>query len=187
MSWLARLRTSLRADAHGLVDALADRSLLLKQHLRDAEAAVQYKRGKLVALDAEHKRLLGEHQRTAVAAAGHERDAELALDSGRDDLARYALKLLLPQRQLLQRLDARLVQIDDERRELGHVLHEQTRALEELRTRINAYLAETESQTDPGRLDSAAPTVSDEQIELELLRRREARAEKVADPEAHDA
>lgn len=186
MSWLNRLRTSLRADAHGLVDALADRSLLLKQHLRDAEAAVQHKRGKLVALEAEHKRLLAEHQRCAVAAASHERDAELALDSGRDDLARYALKLHLSQRQLLQRLDARLVQLDDERRELDRVVQEQTRALEELRTRVNVYLAETESATELGH-ESAGASVSDEQIELELLRRREARAEKAESPESPDA
>ena len=41
MSFFERFRTTLRADAHGLIDAFEEPTLMLKQYLRDAELAVQ--------------------------------------------------------------------------------------------------------------------------------------------------
>ena len=43
----------LRADAHGVLDRLEERSLLLKQHLREAEVEVACKRARIETLDAE--------------------------------------------------------------------------------------------------------------------------------------
>ena len=40
MNLLDRMARLVRADAHGVVEALEDRGLLLRQHLRDAEAEV---------------------------------------------------------------------------------------------------------------------------------------------------
>ena len=44
MSIFNRIKTNVQADAHGLIDALEDRRLLLKQCVRDAEAELHQER-----------------------------------------------------------------------------------------------------------------------------------------------
>jgi phage shock protein A len=171
MSFFERFRTTLRADANGLIDAIEEPTLMLKQHLRDAELAVQHKQSQLTQLEAEAKRLGTERQRTEADRARLERDAELALAKDREDLARYALRLLLPKLRLTERIDARLVAISEERQALQTKLEAQAVALEELRGRVQAYIAGSEA----GSFESGLEPVTDEQIEIELLRRKAAK------------
>ena len=42
-----RMSRLVAADAHGLVESLEDRTLLLKQHLREAELELQHKRARI--------------------------------------------------------------------------------------------------------------------------------------------
>ncbi len=171
MSFIDRLKTTLRADANGLIDAIEDPRLMLEQHLRDAELAVRKKQARLAELDAETKRLHGERERAEAERSRLDRDAELALAQDRDDLARYALGLLVTKRRLSEHIDARLGAIAEERQDLVVLLAVQTRALEELRARVQAYLAESLA----GTCGAGFEPVSDEQIEIELLRRKSAR------------
>ena len=52
-----RIATLVKADAHGLVESLEERSLLLKQYVREAEIELNQKRARLEALREEEKRL----------------------------------------------------------------------------------------------------------------------------------
>jgi phage shock protein A len=168
MSFFRRIQTSLSADAHGLVDAIEDEALLLKQHLRDAEAEVLRKRARARELEAEQKRLGVERERALVEKARASQDVDLAIAQGRDDLSRYALKQLLTQKSLLERIDARSARASDELKELEQVLGAQQLALEELRARVQAFLSDRESS----HVQAALTPVTEEQIELELLRRK---------------
>jgi phage shock protein A len=168
MSFFRRIQTSLSADAHGLVDAIEDEALLLKQHLRDAEAEVLRKRARARELEAEQKRLGVERERALVEKARASQDVDLAIEQGRDDLSRYALKQLLTQKSLLERIDTRSARASDELKELEQVLGAQQLALEELRARVQAFLSDRES----GHVQAALTPVTEEQIELELLRRK---------------
>jgi phage shock protein A len=49
MRILDRMGLMIRADAHGVMDQLEERSLLLKQHLREAELELDRKRARLEA------------------------------------------------------------------------------------------------------------------------------------------
>ena len=51
MSIFKRIRTTVQADAHGVIDAIEDRALLLKQYLRDAETDLAKKRARLQQLE----------------------------------------------------------------------------------------------------------------------------------------
>ncbi|MFZ5892572.1 MAG: PspA/IM30 family protein [Myxococcota bacterium] len=170
MSFLQRIQRSLRADAHGLVDALEDESLLLKQCLRDAELEVQRKRERLLKLEADWKRFSVERERAQKEVDRAERDAELAIAQNREDLARYALKQVLNQRNLVERIGARMHECAEEQKELSGTLATQQVALEELRARVQAFLCDRES----GRIESTLVPVSEEQVELELMRRKAA-------------
>ena len=48
---LNRLRILIRADAHGVLESLEDRSLLLKQCVREAEVELAERRARRDALD----------------------------------------------------------------------------------------------------------------------------------------
>jgi phage shock protein A len=183
MPLLDRLRLTLRADAHGVIDALEDRALMLKQHLRDAELEVQKKRARSAALSSEETRLLEDEERVLVEQARHDHDAELALAEGEDELARKALSRALPLSQLVRRMRERLSQNRREQRELGVTLAAQETELAALRTRVEAFLAAEHAVHSEGRAFVPLP-VSDDQIEIELLRRKRARREGEVSDEA---
>ena len=50
MKLFDRMTTLIKADAHGVVDALEERSLLLRQHVREAELELLQKRARVEAL-----------------------------------------------------------------------------------------------------------------------------------------
>lgn len=183
MRFWQRLGTTVRADAHGVIDGLEDQGLLLKQHLRDAELELQAKKGRLAALAAEQERL--DQQRAALARdrARHDRDAELALQEGADDLARYALKQLLARDTLGERIDARRLLLGKEQQALSATLIEQEAAFSDLSARAEAFLAQRRSAPDGSVLE--ARPVTAEQVELELLRRKTARRDARPQEDEH--
>ena len=186
MRFWDRFRTTVRADAHGVIDALEDRALVLKQHLRDAELEVQRKRAELAVLERERTRLLKDRERTAAERARLDRDVELALAEAQDDLARHALQRLLPLEQLERRIDDRLELIADEQPALASVLAGQERALAELQLRVSAFLSE-QAETGAAHAPLGPRPVTPEAIEIELLRRkriqREPRQQEQTDDE----
>jgi phage shock protein A len=167
MCWFKRLATAVRTDAESAVGVSGDETTLLKVHVRDAEEAVQRKRVAYAELAAESTRLGAERARARADCERFERDASLALNGERRDLARYALRLLLRRQQVVDSVDRRLAQVAKEQRELEIVLARQQAALEELRGRVQGYLSDWEAD----HFAATAEPVTDEQVELELLRR----------------
>lgn len=168
-----RIGRMLRADAHGMMDQLEERSLLLKQSLREAELEVARKRADLESMDEQRRRLAEDGQRLERRVAELDEDVELALGGDDPELARFAVRRLLPCRQALRELFGRAAQLDERRLRLAERLELQEAQLAELRPRVRAALARP--QPDVAETVESA-SVSDEEIELELLRRREATA-----------
>ena len=166
-----RIRMVLEADAHGIVESLEERSLVLKQYLREAELEVNRKRARLEAVRDEEKRLTETARRREDEIRALDEDVTLALQSGKDDLARFAIKRLLPRRAEVKALAARIVECAAEGRTLAARVEQQQQRLEALRTRVRAELArETTSHGAPAWSEAA---VADEEVELELMRRRD--------------
>lgn len=167
MSFFDRFKTTVVADAHGVIDALEDRALILRQCVREAEGELARKRAQLQALDLDARALERESARVEDGLAACDADAALALKAGEDELARYALKRLLTLRARKQRIAERRQQLEQSRRELEARLAEQGERHEELKARVNAEL-------EHGGEGIADEVVSEEQVELELLRRKAA-------------
>jgi phage shock protein A len=170
MGLLSRLNMLAKADAHGVVDAIEDRSLLLKQHLREAEMELNRKRARLGALEAEQKTLEEESRRTRERIKNLDEDVTLSIEGGKEDLARFAIKKLLPLRRRLKQMEERLKEVVKEQESLSETLTEQEGELESLRARVRAYLTRAGAPselTDP----LCDPVVEDEEVEIELLRR----------------
>lgn len=168
-----RIGTLLKADAHGVVESLEERSLLLKQHLREAELELNRKRARLEAVREEEKRLREVTLRREDEIRALDEDVALALANGKDDLARFAIRRLLPRRSEVRTLAARSAERAAEAGALAECVERQQARLDALRIRVRAELArETPGPEAPPW--GGEPVVADEEVELELMRRREA-------------
>lgn len=166
-----RVKTLIRADAHGVLESLEERSLLLKQYVREAELELGRRRARSEALIEESKRLRDELELCSDEVQKLDADVELALAGGEEELARFAIRRLIPRRAAARQLEAQIAQRDEERSELEERLRVQEERLQELKTRARAELARrATAEESPPWLSE--PTVADEEVELELMRRR---------------
>jgi phage shock protein A len=166
-----RIAVLLKADAHGVVESLEERSLLLKQYVREAEIELNRKRARLEAVRDDEKRLREALARGEDDLRGLDEDIALALGGGKDDLARFAIRRLIPRRHEVKALRAQLEQRGAESEALAERLAAQQTQFDALRVRVRAELARA---SEP---NAAAPWpceagVADEEVELELMRRR---------------
>lgn len=177
MGLLSRLTTLAKADAHGMVDALEDKALVLRQQVREAGAELDRKRCRIEALEAEAKDLQTAAERHKQRMTTLEEDIELAIAGGKDELARYAIKKLLPLRHGMTGIEQHNNALADEKAELEARLAEQEAEFERLEQRVRGYLARhgIDGQgASAGTAGYADLVVTDEDVELELLRRRAA-------------
>ena len=180
MGLLTRLSTLAKADAHGVVDALEDKALVLRQHVREAAGELDRKRCRIAALDAEDKELRADTERMQERIASLEDDVTLALAGDKEELARYAIKKLLPLRHGTRQIAHRSEALAEERSELEKQLAEQQAEFELLEQRVRGYLAR-HGQEASGSAAFTDLVVTDEDVEIELLRRqRQETAEGVA-------
>lgn len=181
MNFFQRFVNLARADAHGVLDSLEDRSLALRQCLREAELEVTRKRFRLEALDVAHEACERQSARLEKHVQALDEDVRLSLERSEDELARYAIRRLLAARRQAREQLERARDLAEERAPLAEKLERQERELEELRDRVKEALRkEREDRTrecsgGPDEGDALSTDgVSDEEIELELLRRRPA-------------
>jgi phage shock protein A len=170
IQFLQRMTRLIRADAHGIIESLEDRTLLLKQHLREAELELQHKRARLATLADEEQRLVETASRLERAIETLDRDTQLALEGGREDLARFAIRKLLPKRNEADALHNRIAEIRAERDRITPKLASQEAEFEALRDRIREQLVAAARAELSG---APAPDwrAAEEEVEMELLRR----------------
>ena len=164
-----RLGLLVRADAHGVIESLEERSLLAKQLLREAELEVARKRARSESIERELARLAAEQVRSQSELAALDADVDLALSRAEEDLARFAARKLLHERRRAAACAARVAALGRERAELVERLVRQEAELGELRERVRARLQEDAAQGDEG---ACLAPVGEHDVSLELLRRR---------------
>ncbi|MEL6195978.1 MAG: PspA/IM30 family protein [Myxococcota bacterium] len=169
MRLIDRIGRWMRAEGHGVVEAIEDRRLLLKQALRDAELAVEEKQHTCRELEEQLADVDAVLARTRSEADAADRDIELALAEGREDLARFATRRLLPMRRSIEDNARRREEFYERLTALRSVIAEQSVELDELKSRIHDAIQRTSTGSESV---SVARVVSDEEVELELLRRR---------------
>lgn len=170
MRFLDRMGMLLKADAHGVMDQLEERSLLIKQSLREAEIELDRKRAQAETMDEEARNVSDALRAGRGEIASLDNDVELALAEGNEELARFAVRRLLPRRQAVAALEMRLAELEETRARLREILEQQESQLAELKSRARARIAEERQGEQHPCWDEGA--VADEEIELELLRRR---------------
>lgn len=180
MRLFERVGRLIRSDAHGIIDQLEERTLLMKQHLRDAELELTHKRACVDELEEEQRRLREQLERLDVRANALDEDVELALEGEREELARFALRKLLPVKEAVRDARGRIAELGSRRDRLGERLAEQELEFEELKLRVDARIAEARDKRNAA--PSPSREVADEEIDIELLRR--SRTQRAAAGEA---
>lgn len=178
MGIVSRAMRLCKADLHGVMDRMEDKDLLLRQHLREMEAAMAERRAHTARLEetlGAGRRDLAHYEKQLKAL---ETELERAVARNRDDVARVLIRRLLPLRQTVENmahhLNTMAATLDEEQSRLGA----QRLAYHETRHRVamargRGWLAEP--WPDRGLAADRHPSVpSEEEIEWELLQYKDA-------------
>ena len=179
MGITTRIARMFKADIHGVMDQLEDKELLLKQYLRDMEDALSQKEACLRRIDVARTLAQQESDNYLLEIEKLEQDLTVALKKEKEDIARLLIKKIIPLSKLrdgvqhhIDNLDREIAEIkdglDQQRIQYGHLKH---------RSRQYFHKAERAACKESGTLfysRKISDALSNEEIELELLQRKEA-------------
>lgn len=172
MAILSRISRLFSADVHAVLDQLEEPAALLRQSLRDMEAALLAQTAQLQACEHDRdgiRRRLADLDRNL---ASIREELDLSFAAGNDALVRTSLRRRLEIERLVRALSQRAELLDAQIDQLAPALAAQRERLESLRLR--ATLVDVEA---PRAASADAPNsaVTEADIDLALLRELNAR------------
>ena len=179
MGIATRIVKIFKADIHGVMDQLEDQGLLLKQYLRDMEEALNLKDAKLAKKIALRNQVQKEHDKYDQQYRALDHDLTVAVQKGKDDIARMLIRKTKPLGNLCDELAGQVATLDEEISQFKENLPEQRLQYEQLKIRSAEYYHRTEMQVREKDMLDIIPNnipgeLSEEEIELELFKRKEA-------------
>ena len=179
MGIMTRMLRLCKADVHGVMDQLEDKGLLLKQYLREMETSLGHREQQLNAIA---QRIIGLNSQ--IARHGEEmnkleQDLTLALEKEKDDIARMLIRRRRTLETASNLLREQVETMRQEKTRLTETLAHQRLQYETLKARAGAYCSRTadrvfENAYAAGSGPAVSQDPSEEEIELELLARKEA-------------
>ena len=179
MRILNRFVRIFKADIHGVMDQLEDKGLLLKQYLRDMEDALSKKETRLRKINAARTLAQQESENYRLEIEKLEQDLTVALKKDKDDIARLLIKKIIPFTKLHDGVRHHIDNLDREITAIKEGIDQQRIQYEHLKHRSRQYFHQAEQAAwekagaffNPGNISE---DLSKEEIELELLQRKEA-------------
>jgi phage shock protein A len=179
MGILKRLARLCKADLHGVMDQLEDKCLMLKQYLREMEAGLKHKETRLEQVRRSCCQIQRDMDQRRQEFQKLEQDLELAVRNEKDEIAR----LLIRRRRTLEgsseQLQVQMETLTEEKGKIAQTLERQRLQYDQLKIKTAAYCYQAEQRRfeEPLAMADAAlarHTPTDEEIELELIQRKEA-------------
>jgi phage shock protein A len=179
MAILSRMMRLFKADVHGVMDQLEDKGLLLKQYLREMETGLEAKEGRLNRIESALRQAESDLDQREEEVQKLENDLDLAVRKEKDDIAR----MLIRKRRLLQgsceQLKHQIEALTQEKSSLSETLSRQRLQYDQLKIKVAAFRQRARSEGFDGVIAVDEPSQSwraptEEEIELELLQRKEA-------------
>jgi len=179
MAILTRIFRLFKADIHGVMDHIEDRGLLLKLHLRDMEESLVQKEAKLKQMCFARDQARQNYEKGKKENDKLEQDLEVAIRKDRDDIARMLIKKLKPLAHIQAERCDHIDLLNHETKQLKENTELQRLQYEQLRQQAAIFFHRTAKHNEdhswpPTQADFGAHNLSDEEIELELLQRKEA-------------
>ena len=179
MGIMTRILRLCKADVHGVMDQLEDKGLLLKQYLREMETNLGHKERQVSSLTQRIGGLTGQVARHLKEMDKLERDLTLALEKEKDDIARMLIRRRRAIETASGHLNEQIETMTQEKIQLSEILARQRLQYETLKAKAGSFchqatdrLFETQPHHREGIIASVDP--NDEEIELELITRKEA-------------
>lgn len=179
MGIMTRFVRIFKADIHGVMDQFEDKGLLLKQYLRDMEQSLEQKEIRLNKMVASRNQARRECVRYSQEIQKLDQDIEAAIKKNKDDIARLLIKKLRPLSELRDGLQHHLNMLDQEVSGLQDCISRQRVQYDQLKHRATEYFRNAEqNEWEKARsivsARGSSEEISEEEIELELLQRKEA-------------
>ncbi len=179
MAVMTRFVRLCKADIHGVMDQLEDKGLILKQYLRDMEQEIERKEARLKRIVTSRDQTKREHEKYTRESEKLEQDLSVAIEKDKDDIARLLIKKLKPVAYHRDELGRYVETLGQEIHQLKECLEEQRLQYQHLQLRCSEYFQGVERQQWEKTMSAIVPSgisrePSEEEVELELLQRKEA-------------
>lgn len=179
MGILSRMFRLCKADVHGVMDQMEDKGLLLKQYLREMETGLKEKETRLAQITHSCRQVERELAQRRQEAQKLEKDLDLAVRKEKDDIARMLIRKRRTLEGSCEQLGYRIENLNEEKGHLTETLDQQRLQYDQLKIKVASFCQQAEQQGfeegvgyDDSQAGWQAPT--QEEIELELLQRKEA-------------
>ena len=174
-----RIVAIFKADVHGVVDQFEDQGLLLKQYLRDMAESLSQKQTELARKTALRNQIQKEHEKYHGQYLSLDQDLTIAVQKGKDNIARMLIRKMRPLTVFCEALIEQVATLDEELSQLKDQLSDRQQRYDQLKIRSAEFFGQAIKRTrdkDRFELFGSNPTVelSEEEIDLELLKRKEA-------------
>ncbi len=180
MGIMTRFLRLCKADIHGVMDQVEDQGLLLRQHLRDMEEELDRKDAAFRNLEACREQARADHDRHVQECGKLEEDLALAILKGKDDIARMLIRKLKTLQTHRENLMAHMEAMERDLARSRDSLDEQRLLYKQLQLKATQFFRRQERLHWEEAMAAASSSAaysepSDGEVELELLRRKEAR------------
>jgi len=179
MGIMTRFTRLCKADMHGVIDQLEDKGLLLRQVFRDMEEELDRKESRLKQMRASRDQAQREFEKYTQECEKLENDLEVAIEKDKDAIARSLIKKLKPLMCHRDELERHVKTLNQEITHFRECVDEQRLQYEQLQLRSTEYFHKTKREEWEKAVSGitghdASREPSDEEIDLELLQRKEA-------------
>jgi phage shock protein A len=176
---MTRVIKIFKADIHGVMDQFEDQGLLLKQHLREMQDVLNLKEVQLNKMIVSRRQAQKDHNLYIQQAEVLEQDLAVAIKKNKDDIARMLIRKIQPLNNLCNDLSGHIRALDEEIAAGKDRLDQQRLQYDRLKARSIDFFNQCrvhERQRDWPDIgpDDRCADLSEEEIELELLKRKEA-------------
>lgn len=182
MGILSRMLRLCKADVHGVMDQLEDKNLLLKQAMREMEESLKAKENQLAQISGRCRQIERDIDIRREEAKKMEKDLELAVSREKDDIARMLIRKRRGLQNSCDQLTRQMAVLEEEREALSETLNRQRLQYDQLKIKAGAFYQQAESRRYEDIATAAESAFgwhgpTEEEIELELLQRKEALAQ----------
>jgi phage shock protein A len=179
MALFARMIRLCKADLHGVMDQMENQELLLKQHLRDMQAALMQKEAKLKHICRARDQARREYEKADKECDRLEKDLVIALKNDKDDMSRMLIKKLKPLTGIQTDRREHTDRLTEEIRQHRAIIEQQRLQYGQLQQKAREYFHRSEQQrwedfASTAQAGFTSYDLSDEEIEMELMQRKEA-------------
>ena len=179
MGIMTRVLRLCKADVHGVMDQLEDKELLLKQYLREMEDSLDRKERQISALSQRQSGLIRQIDDHQGEMNRIENDLDLAIQKEKDDIARMLIRRRRTLESACRHLQTQMEMYAQEETTLTATLANHRLQYDTLKVKADVYCQKTRqspfsAQTNPVSGEGCPIDPTQEEIELELIQRREA-------------